>query len=743
MVQHLERARPPGRNDPCPCGSGKKYKRCCLVHEAVPALDRRFEDVLAEIFAADEVGDREEAIRIMEEARPVVHDQALDSILVERYLELPPDRAESCLRAWWEQDHDRYSAAGLAQILCSQQRCDEALTLLSDSQGEAPPEYWRLLSTLRDECGDMPGAVSALELYTRLTPDDTEAWLHLASMQERIGQNSRALLSLRRAADASPDRILPRMLRLQILAQDGQWREVRDSAEALLEGQYDDRTEDTHYELRDLLARAYFVLGDFAGARHLWHELLQEHPHDDEVRLQLATLELSAGRHRRALLALDHEIGDTGQPRALDIRLRCFLALEEFEEARLVAQQVEEHDPSAGLTTLCRAAEAVAADDCVWAIQLLTTAPSEPYHDLYCHLRLICLVRLGRWREVVPLLKGIRRPDGHVLTEAALAALAAGKLDLAERLLAEVEDQQALAVHALRELLGPIRQARHAAEVRRQQQVDEAERQRRALESRDLRRRVRELERHNAALADALARSEAAFERLLEWVGVSGDGGVPADWEAQLRQIAQRAHKDAQVEELRQAESRLRGMLGDRVWDGLAEEVRSALREGEWLFAAVEGEDRDYGAALLEYARGLERAFKEAIFVPARQRWAKSPGPLDRLQDEAHDPSLGPFVGFVVHGGHLTLGSMAAALDRMGDDRRQGIAVTLLRHTLGLHPGDEHALADWRRAAERLGLAADARNQPAHAGAVSRDMVKNFRDLVLGTHGLLRALERG
>ena len=24
----------PGRNDPCPCGSGRKYKRCCLGHEA-------------------------------------------------------------------------------------------------------------------------------------------------------------------------------------------------------------------------------------------------------------------------------------------------------------------------------------------------------------------------------------------------------------------------------------------------------------------------------------------------------------------------------------------------------------------------------------------------------------------------------------------------------------------------------------------------------------------------------------
>jgi hypothetical protein len=25
-----------GRNDPCPCGSGKKYKRCCLTNEWAP-----------------------------------------------------------------------------------------------------------------------------------------------------------------------------------------------------------------------------------------------------------------------------------------------------------------------------------------------------------------------------------------------------------------------------------------------------------------------------------------------------------------------------------------------------------------------------------------------------------------------------------------------------------------------------------------------------------------------------------
>lgn len=29
MLKSLPQEQLPGRNDPCPCGSGKKYKRCC------------------------------------------------------------------------------------------------------------------------------------------------------------------------------------------------------------------------------------------------------------------------------------------------------------------------------------------------------------------------------------------------------------------------------------------------------------------------------------------------------------------------------------------------------------------------------------------------------------------------------------------------------------------------------------------------------------------------------------------
>jgi hypothetical protein len=269
--------------------------------------------------------------------------------------------------------------------------------------------------------------------------------------------------------------------------------------------------------------------------------------------------------------------------------------------------------------------------------------------------------------------------------------------------------------------------------------VDQAERQRWTAESRELRRHIRDLEEHNAALAERLALSEESFQRLLERVGVlAEDSG--ATWEAHVQGMAERAHKDALARELNAAEQRLLGMLGSDCWEHLSEAARASLREGEWLFAAVEGADRDYGAALLEFARGLERAFKDAIFIPARARWQRWPGPAERLQDEGHDPSLGPFVRFVLQGSHLTLGSMAAALDRMSDIRRQGVAVNLLRGQIGIDGSDERALADWKRAADRLAVAADARNQPAHAAAVSRDAVREFRELVLGTDGLLHVL---
>src|SRR5919199_1435854 len=109
MIQSPDRARPPGRNDPCPCGSGKKYKRCCLLLEATAAPRRQLEDVVAEVFAAEEMGDRTTTLRLLEEARQEIHHPDLDGMLVERLVECQPEEAEQRLRQWWETEHDRFS----------------------------------------------------------------------------------------------------------------------------------------------------------------------------------------------------------------------------------------------------------------------------------------------------------------------------------------------------------------------------------------------------------------------------------------------------------------------------------------------------------------------------------------------------------------------------------------------------------------------------------------------------------
>jgi hypothetical protein len=46
-----------GRNDPCPCGSGQKYKKCCAGKEAVQAVEQAAEvaaDAATEAAAAPE-----------------------------------------------------------------------------------------------------------------------------------------------------------------------------------------------------------------------------------------------------------------------------------------------------------------------------------------------------------------------------------------------------------------------------------------------------------------------------------------------------------------------------------------------------------------------------------------------------------------------------------------------------------------------------------------------------------------
>ena len=61
---YLERLKTTGRNDPCPCGSGKKYKKCCLDADHAQehkALEKAAEARAAEAAAAEESGEAKDA----------------------------------------------------------------------------------------------------------------------------------------------------------------------------------------------------------------------------------------------------------------------------------------------------------------------------------------------------------------------------------------------------------------------------------------------------------------------------------------------------------------------------------------------------------------------------------------------------------------------------------------------------------------------------------------------------------
>lgn len=69
MITHVEAERPE-RNDPCHCGSGKKYKRCCLDNDEEAASEKRrraarirqvsYDDASPAVLAAKQQSDREQ-----------------------------------------------------------------------------------------------------------------------------------------------------------------------------------------------------------------------------------------------------------------------------------------------------------------------------------------------------------------------------------------------------------------------------------------------------------------------------------------------------------------------------------------------------------------------------------------------------------------------------------------------------------------------------------------------------------
>jgi tetratricopeptide (TPR) repeat protein len=158
-----------GRNDPCPCGSGKKYKKCCMQ--------------------ADARGGRNGSRARPTQAGPPPDRQPT----IKEYLDLgnrlaEQDRPKAAMMAWGEAlklDRNYLPALNnMGRMLVIQDRPDEALEYLERAAelDTAGAEVARRLSTAQEMVGDLEAAKANAEEALRRNPKDVPALLMLANL---------------------------------------------------------------------------------------------------------------------------------------------------------------------------------------------------------------------------------------------------------------------------------------------------------------------------------------------------------------------------------------------------------------------------------------------------------------------------------------------------------------------------------------------------------------------------------
>lgn len=197
----------PGRNDPCSCGSGKKFKRCCagkVASQPQAPSSSEFDQLLA-LSNAGLHADLENRTRLMVGLYPnsgfawkllgeSLYMQGKDSLhALQKTAELLPN------------DADAFSNLGI--VLTDLGQLNEAVTSCRRAL-KINPNYARAHNTLGSALqaqGRLDGAVSSYRRALEIKPDYTKAHLNLGNVLRDLGQLDDAAASYRRALEFKPD----------------------------------------------------------------------------------------------------------------------------------------------------------------------------------------------------------------------------------------------------------------------------------------------------------------------------------------------------------------------------------------------------------------------------------------------------------------------------------------------------------------------------------------------------------
>lgn len=193
----------PTRNDPCPCGSGKKYKKCCLVRLAAPTAAET--SALVDLFHAGKHAELENRARLLLDRYP---DSGFAWNMLGACLQLQNRDALAAFQRAAQlspNDADVHNNLGLAlygagKYAEAEAHCRKALTIR--------PNFAAAFNNLGNAQGALGEQANALENYQQaiaLRPDYAEPYKNVGNIQLARGQITQAITSYRKALSIQPD----------------------------------------------------------------------------------------------------------------------------------------------------------------------------------------------------------------------------------------------------------------------------------------------------------------------------------------------------------------------------------------------------------------------------------------------------------------------------------------------------------------------------------------------------------
>ena len=203
-----------GRNDPCPCHSGKKYKHCCArlqpAPAPTPAVNAQVQALLRQtqaFFSAQQWSLAEQCCR---QALAVAPDNA-DVLVALGVIALQLSQGQTAeewiaraIQTARTPSDFMYLNLGMAQHL--QGKPAEATVSLRKALALRPQNavtHWRL-GTVLDAQGKLPEAIACYQKAVALQPDHADAWNCLGVAQQRQDMVQDAEASYRRALALRP-----------------------------------------------------------------------------------------------------------------------------------------------------------------------------------------------------------------------------------------------------------------------------------------------------------------------------------------------------------------------------------------------------------------------------------------------------------------------------------------------------------------------------------------------------------